>query len=472
MMGARGALLCVVLSFATGCAVESSWDFDAASQSGQSGDSTLAEQVRPVVAQHHELSPYASTPSESGGAATAEAFRFDRVIIDPIHTDWLPEEVVIGDVTGDRRPDIVMTMSYSGFWPEPDVYALLRIYEQAPNGSLRAPIQIKRKYIGGLDLLDLDHDDASEIVFAENNAENVAESEPMGGLTVVTRFGTQFVPRWYAGHPRLVPGNGNVASIDANGDGHMDLFMQTPDLGAQFFLGDGFGGIGGLTHLETSWTLGATVEASDFTADGSPDIVVQTAHVVRIYPSRWKSSMGPRIDVDLSAVQVRDPNGLTVADMDQNGRPDLVFSDQGDNGIPLPKGIRIMYRGPGNSFTRSILLDTTGLYTNPSIVRVADVDGNGYPDIVTMFDSYDRMGYFLQGPTGFAPVVYQQTDDNPWTNNFYRDNSFAIGDVNSDGCLDVVLAELSSSLRIFYGRNCQKPVPRTGGPLRPLRSGG
>jgi hypothetical protein len=41
-----------------------------------------------------------------------------------------------------------------------------------------------------------------------------------------------------------------------------------------------------------------------------------------------------------------------------------------------------------------------------------------------------------------------------------------IADVNSDGCLDVVLAEVSSSLRIFYGRNCLVMRPTTSGPCR------
>ena len=98
---------------------------------------------------------------------------------------------------------------------------------------------------------------------------------------------------------------------------------------------------------------------------------------------------------------------------------------------------------------------------------MADIDGNGYPDVVAMLNSNDQMAYVLQGPSGFSQPVYQLTDDNPKTNNFYLDNSFAIADVNSDGCPDVVLAELSSSLRVFHGRNCQLPSRNTAGPLPP-----
>lgn len=463
MMMRWSALFCLVVPCATGCAIQSDSGGTGleASQSSQSRSAigSSRDKALPQIERHSKPQPQTSTTSR---LAAAEGFRFERVIIDPPHVDWAPEEVVVGDVTGDRRPDVVMTQSYTGSWPEPDVYSLVRIYAQRSDGSLATPIEIKRTWIGGLGLVDLDRRGAPEIVFMEGT-----------DLVVVMKSGSRFVPTWYPGLENFGTGNGGVEAIDANGDGRTDLYAQSPHAGAAIFLGDGVGGISGVTHLETPYTLGGPVEASDFTADGLLDIVVQTGHLVRIYPSRWGTSLGPQIELDLSAVQPFPFQGMTVADMDKDGRPDLVVSDQGDNGIPLPKGVRVLYRGAGNTFSRSVWLDTTGLYTNPGTVKVADVDGNGYPDIVTMFDSYDTMGYFLQGPSGFAPVVYQNSDDNPWTNNFYRDNSFAIADVNSDGCLDVVLAELSSSLRIFYGRNCQKkPAPGTGGPLRPLRRAG
>ena len=469
IMVMRWSALSIVLSCTAGCAIQSdpvSMEPDESSRSSRFRSSIASSSNKELleIAQRRELQPQASPISQ---LAAAEGFRFERAIIDPVESDWAPEEVVVGDVTGDRRPDVIMTMSYYGSWPEPDVYSRLRIYAQKPDGSLATPIEIKRSWIAGLELVDLDQRGVPEIVFGER-----------AGLTVVSKYGTSFVPTWYAGFERVGATNGSVAVIDANGDGHADLFAQGTEYGAEFFLGDGFGGISGVTRLETPYMLFPhAVEASDFTADGLPDIVVQTSNangnVVRIYPSRWKSSMGQLVELDLSAVQPGPFWGMTVADIDRDGRPDLVVSDQGDNGIPLPRGIRVLYRGGGNTFSRSVFLEIQGYYNYPGTVRVADLDGNGYPDIVVMFDSNDMMGYSLQGPSGFAPMVYQNTDDNLWTNNFYRDGSYVVADINSDGCMDIVLAELSSSLRIFYGRNCQKkPAPGVAGPLPPVRRAG
>jgi hypothetical protein len=156
---------------------------------------------------------------------------------------------------------------------------------------------------------------------------------------------------------------------------------------------------------------------------------------------------------------------MTVADVDRDGLPDLVVSDPG-KGIG-PKGIRIFYRAAAGGFSRNVLLPEFDTYQRPGAVDVGDIDGNGYPDIVAMNDSFDQMVYFLQSAGGFAPAVFQATDDDPWTNNQYENDSFVIADVNSDGCPDVVLAELSSSLRIFYGRNCRIAPRRMGGPWQP-----
>lgn len=229
-----------------------------------------------------------------------------------------------------------------------------------------------------------------------------------------------------------------------------------------------------MEHLEIARGSRASAEASDYTADGLPDLLVSHSadDSVSIYPFlRGLGLQLQSIEVAIRGVfQTMGTYGTTLGDIDRDGRPDMVITDWGNTGTPQPRGVRVLYRGAGNEFARSVLLETPGAYSYPSAVGVADLDGNGYPDIVSMFDSNDQMGYFLQGPSGFPPVVFQNTDDNPWTNNQYGENSFAITDVNSDGCPDVVLAEVSSSLRIFYGRNCQVAISEMSTNLPPLRN--
>ncbi|HVI26986.1 MAG TPA: VCBS repeat-containing protein [Xanthomonadaceae bacterium] len=411
------------------------------------------ERVSPSAAPGRPSRPWAA-------AAEGGDFHFDRVAVEPIEQDWLPVHVVVGDVTGDRRPDVVMSMGDNGsvgYTGE----VQLRIYVQQPDGSLASPEKIRIQ--GAMDpphslaLAQLDADGTAEIVVHDQT-----------GLTVVSRSGEGFTMAWTPGRVR----SGPIAAVDANGDRRQDIFVQGIEMrdGADIFLGSGRGGIGSVSHLDTPFISPyGTGEASDFTGDGLPDVVIFSGYLVRVFPYEWNFGLREPIEVDVRTVQETFPAGGTVADMDDDGRPDLVLSDRGDNGIPLPKGIHVHYRGPDDGFSHSTFLETNdSIYMDPSVVRVADVDRNGYPDIVTMFDHLGLMGYILQGPSGFDPAVYQSTDDIQGTG-WYRDDSFAIADVNSDWCPDVVLAEPSSSLVIFYGRNCRVPVPRTGGPLPPVR---
>jgi hypothetical protein len=67
---------------------------------------------------------------------------------------------------------------------------------------------------------------------------------------------------------------------------------------------------------------------------------------------------------------------------------------------------------------------------------------------------------------GDIEMVAQPTNDDPYTMSAYYDDSLAIVDVDSDRCADVVLADMTSSLRVFHGRNCQATLPH---PSRSLR---
>lgn len=381
--------------------------------------------------------------------AAGSGFYFERFIVSQIQDDSLPEQVVVGDVTGDRLNDIVVTLDE---WEEVRV----RIHAQNADGTLAPAIEYTIPIVSGvggsLELADLDGNGLPEIVVGAGN-----------GITVFSKAPGGYSRASYTGivKPR------SFAVIDTDGDGFQDVVAQNWSDGADIYVGDGKGGVSSVQHVAT--LLGAYTEVTDFTADGLDDLIMTNGQgwaKLLVYPFT-PDGLGGAITIDLDAVLSDLSSGMTVADVDRDGRPDLVIADEGSD--IEPRGIHVLYRGQGDEFEDEAFLQFTGMYDTPGAVHVADVDGNGYADIVTMINSDDRMAYFLQGPSGFADPVFQRTDDNPWTNSFYWDNSFAIADVNSDRCPDVVLAEVSSSLRIFYGRGCQVSARKTGGQLLPTR---
>lgn len=391
-------------------------------------------------------------------------FHFERLIVPNNGLEGLAEAVVVGDVTGDGRNDVVLLVSYSTHdlppeWGGPEGWGAVRIYEQGSDGALAAPREFSTKFDmgpGGLELVDLNGDGVMEIAAGTNS-----------GLIVFSKSGESYVGRYYPGQRRAL----YLGAVDADGDGFPDVFAQSWSEGAEIYLSDGNGGIRATRLLATEPIGYNTVVAADYTGDGIKDLVVTNGQgwaKAWVYPSARGVGMSAPIVVDLTATFSSPIWGIDVADMDRDGVPDLVVTDEGDRFTGANKGVRVLYRGVGGSIAGSTLLPLNGSYMHPGALAVADLDGNGIDDVVVMLNSSDRFAYFLQGNQEFAAPVFVQTDDNPWTNNFYKDNSFAIADVNSDGCPDVVLAELSSFLRIFYGRGCALRYVPTGG-VNPAR---
>ena len=144
---------------------------------------------------------------------------------------------------------------------------------------------------------------------------------------------------------------------------------------------------------------------------------------------------------------VYDPGGffpisVAVADVNGDGKPDLIVANEcGDSTCLMgaPNGTVSVLLGNGDStFQTAVVYDSGGLSTRS--VAVADVNGDGKPDIVVA-SGYDGSGN-LEGAVGVlmgngdgtfqAVVVYGSGGDEA--------NSITIRDVNRDSKPDLVVA--------------------------------
>lgn len=121
---------------------------------------------------------------------------------------------------------------------------------------------------------------------------------------------------------------------------------------------------------------------------------------------------------------------VTIADMDRNGVPDLVW--QNDE----TRQVGVWYMGGTDGLTvLAIAYPAPGSYPGWRLAAVADMDGNGVPDLIWQNDSTRAVGtWYMGGPQGttLLNVAYQAPDNYPgWS-------LVAVADMNDDGTPDLI----------------------------------
>ena len=342
-------------------------------------------------------------------------------------TDLYPTDFDFGDLDGDGKPDIVVSVNDS---QSVSVHRNTSSFDKVTFAS-------KQDYSIGLSpndvaIRDIDGDGKPDLVVNYYNAISILKNTSNAGVI-----------SFAAKHDYIIGVNNiiNVSFGDINGDGKLDMIAIGFNLSAQVYINTSVDGIISFAPKQVfSANLNDLngVNVEDIDGDGKPDIVISGTVAFSILRN---TSSGGSISFTLDYHKYITSNNYTkniaIEDIDGDGKPDLTVA--GTNFVSVLKNTSSI----GNISFASGQEYVTGI--SHSRVSLGDLNGDGKPDLVISSGNLPKISV-LRNTSNSGNISFASKQDYTTGNST---GIIAIGDINIDGKPDLIVADWSGKLSIL-----------------------
>ena len=383
-----------------------------------------------------------TTGGGGGGSSTDVVSYFEPYIIYEVGSPK-PETVAIGDINGDGRNDVAMTVGYS--YGNADNFKIF-VYLQDENGGLAEPVKMDSSCQSAsrptsIDIGDINNGGFNEIIvtcFRDN-------------ITVFSVDPYDFSPENYMHWSYSTAESYMTELADLYDNGVNEMIAaghgtNTATIFAQELLGDVIHPpyeIFNPTVFSVDHNGREDLAVGDVDNNGLKDVVVMSGQgfgynfgILHQQVDGWSDPVyygEVNSGDDLS-------HGIAVGDINGDGKDDVMATRGGNKPYSF---IDVYIQDDAGGLLPAT---TYPSYDLPYAVQVSQVDYNGRNDLIVLHQGWMAVGVYLQDENG--ELLSEELYTIPMAQNS-NPKAMAVGDINGDGLDDVVVAA-DTGLAILY----------------------